>query len=72
MSPIGELSCDVVIVGRGPAEASTGRLLSVGGHSVIILTKGNDPRPSLAESLPPSCRGVFETVVPELFRRSAC
>ncbi len=53
---------DVAIIGGGPAGSSAARLLSAWGHSVLLLTKPDAATPSLAESLPPSCRKVFEAV----------
>ena len=53
---------DVAIVGGGPAGAAAGRLLAAWGHSVLLLTKSDAVAQSLAESLPPSCRKVFEAV----------
>ena len=53
---------DVLIIGGGPAGASAARLLAAWGHSVLVLTKSDAGAPSLAESLPPSCRKVFEAV----------
>ena len=59
--PDSDGSVDVAIIGGGPAGASTARLLAAWGHSVLLLTK-SDAAPSLAESLPPSCRKVFDAV----------
>lgn len=53
---------DVAVIGGGPAGASAARLLAAWGHSVLVLTKSDTGTPSLAESLPPSCRKVFEAV----------
>jgi flavin-dependent dehydrogenase len=53
---------DVLVVGGGPAGASAARLLAAWGHAVLLLTKPDAGMPSLAESLPPSCRKVFEAV----------
>ena len=60
--PEPETAVDVAIVGGGPAGASAGRLLAAWGHSVLVLTKPETGPPPLAESLPPSCRKVFEAV----------
>ena len=51
---------DVVIVGGGPAGAAAARLLATWGHSVQLLTKTVDRSRSLGESLPPSCRKLFD------------
>lgn len=53
---------DVLVVGGGPAGASAGRLLAAWGHTVHVVTKSEAGTPGLAESLPPSCRKVFEAV----------
>ena len=53
---------DVAVIGGGPAGASAARLLAAWGHSVLLLTKSDTGHPSLAESLPPSCRKVFDAV----------
>ena len=53
---------DVAVIGGGPAGASAARLLAAWGHSVLLLTKPDAGAASLAESLPPSCRKVFEAV----------
>ncbi len=53
---------DVAVIGGGPAGASAGRLLAAWGHSVLLLTRSDVGAPGLAESLPPSCRKVFEAV----------
>lgn len=61
MEPESEAAVDVAVVGGGPAGASAARLLAAWGHSVLVLTKPGTG-PSLAESLPPSCRKVFDAV----------
>ena len=60
--PDSEPTVDVAIVGGGPAGASAARLLTAWGHSVLLLTRSDGGTPELAESLPPSCRKVFEAV----------
>ena len=53
---------DVVVIGGGPAGAAAARLLAAWGHSVQVLAKrGNDAR-TLGESLPPSCRKLFDLI----------
>src|SRR6058998_2509428 len=56
---VGLTECDVVIIGGGPAGSTAGRLLAELGYSVLLLTRPENRYPSLAESLPPSCRKVF-------------
>ena len=53
---------DVAVIGGGPAGASAARLLAAWGYSVLLLTRSDSGTPSLAESLPPSCRKIFQTV----------
>lgn len=62
MAEAAQSAPDVLVVGGGPAGASAARLLAAWGHSVLLLTKSDAGMPSLAESLPPSCRKVFEAV----------
>lgn len=50
---------DAVVIGGGPAGATAARLLASWGHRVALLTRPA-PRPALAESLPPSCRKLFD------------
>lgn len=57
-----DTSVDVVVIGGGPAGASAARLLAAWGHAVLLLTKSAAEMPTLAESLPPSCRKVFDAV----------
>ncbi len=60
--PDSEPAVDVAVIGGGPAGASAARLLAAWGHSVVLLTRSDVGTPGLAESLPPSCRKVFEAV----------
>src|SRR5436305_10624603 len=51
---------DALIIGGGPAGATTARLLAEWGHSVALLAAPADPRRALAECLPPSNRKLFQ------------
>jgi flavin-dependent dehydrogenase len=55
VNAITEHSYDVVVVGGGPAGASTGALLAEKGHRVAILEKEHFPRYHVGESLMPFC-----------------
>jgi flavin-dependent dehydrogenase len=51
---------DVLVVGGGPAGAAAARLLALWGHDIRLITRPPAARaPTLAESLPPSCRKLF-------------
>ena len=51
---------EVLIVGGGPAGSALARQLALWGHSVTVLTRPPPKHPALAESLPPSCRKLFD------------
>ncbi len=51
---------DAIVVGGGPAGATAARLLALWGHSVTLLTKPEPLQHTLAVSLPPSCRKLFD------------
>jgi flavin-dependent dehydrogenase len=51
---------DVVIIGGGPAGASSGALLAEHGHRVLILEKETFPRYKVGESLIPFCYPTLE------------
>ena len=53
---------DALVIGGGPAGAVAGRLLALWGHTVRIVTRREPPGPCLAESLPPSCRKLFDEI----------
>jgi flavin-dependent dehydrogenase len=55
-------TCEVLIVGGGPAGACIARLLAQRGHSVIVASRAVDDRRGIAESLPPSVRKVLAAV----------
>ena len=53
---------DIVVIGGGPAGAAAARLLAAWGHSVQVLAKPADDARTLGESLPPSCRKLFDLI----------
>ena len=53
---------DVVVIGGGPAGAAAARLLAAWGRSVRVLAKRADDARTLGESLPPSCRKLFDLI----------
>jgi flavin-dependent dehydrogenase len=50
---------DVAVIGGGPAGSTAARLLAAWGHSVALIAKA-PRRITLGESLPPSCRKLFD------------
>ena len=52
---------EVAVLGGGPAGSSAARLLASWGHRVLLVDRGSS-RPALAESLPPSCDRLMETI----------
>lgn len=52
---------DVAVLGGGPAGSAAARLLALWGHSALLIDRGSS-RPSLAESLPPSCDPLLDVV----------
>ena len=53
---------DVAVIGGGPAGAAAARLLAAWGHSVQVLAKPAAGDRTLGESLPPSCRKLFDLI----------
>lgn len=52
-------SVAVTVIGAGPAGATAARLLAQWGHDVVVITRP-PPRPSLAESIPPSAGRLLD------------
>lgn len=53
--------CDIVVVGGGPAGCAAAMLLARWGRRVVLLHRRSH-RAALAESLPPSCWPLLETL----------
>jgi len=53
-------SCDVAVIGGGPAGSTVGALLARRGHRVILLEKARHPRFHIGESLLPMNLPLFE------------
>lgn len=53
-------TCDVAVIGGGPAGSTTATLLTRAGHKVILLEKAHHPRFHIGESLLPMSLPLFE------------
>jgi flavin-dependent dehydrogenase len=53
---------DVIVVGAGPAGATTSALLAARGHRVLLLEKADTPQPKIGESLLPIALPILERV----------
>jgi flavin-dependent dehydrogenase len=53
-------TCDVVVIGGGPAGSTAAALLSRRGHRVVVLEKARHPRFHIGESLLPMNLPLFE------------
>jgi flavin-dependent dehydrogenase len=53
-------SCDVAIIGAGPAGAVAASLLAAKGYDTVILERQEFPRFSIGESLLPQCMEVLD------------
>jgi 2-polyprenyl-6-methoxyphenol hydroxylase-like FAD-dependent oxidoreductase len=53
-------SCDVLVIGGGPAGSTTAALLAERGHMVTLLEKDRHPRFHIGESLLPANLRLFE------------
>jgi flavin-dependent dehydrogenase len=65
-----ELSCDVLVIGGGPAGSTIATLLSRRGWNVVLLEKDRHPRFHIGESLLPRNMPLLEQlgVMPEIER----
>ena len=54
-------SPSILVLGGGPAGSSAALLLAAWGHTVRLITRAAG-EPRLAESLPPSCRKLFDAI----------
>lgn len=53
-------TCDVLVIGGGPAGATVASLLAGKGHQVVLLEKSRHPRFHIGESLLPANLPLFE------------
>lgn len=53
-------SCDVLVIGGGPAGSTVSSLLAEKGHHVVVLEKAHHPRFHIGESLLPANLPLFE------------
>jgi flavin-dependent dehydrogenase len=55
-------TCDVLVIGGGPAGSTAASLLAGKGHRVVLLEKAHHPRFHIGESLLPANLPLFETM----------
>jgi len=58
--PVTPSTCEVLVVGGGPAAATAARLLALWGRDVLVVARPSGGEPELPESLTPSCRKFFD------------
>jgi flavin-dependent dehydrogenase len=54
-------TCDVLVIGAGPAGAAAARLLAAWGHRVVVADRPGDVG-RLAESIPPSAQKILAAI----------
>jgi len=59
-APDARFSCDVVVIGGGPAGSTAASLLAEQGHRVVLLEKARHPRFHIGESLLPANLPILE------------
>ncbi|HEY7930215.1 MAG TPA: NAD(P)/FAD-dependent oxidoreductase [Steroidobacteraceae bacterium] len=59
-APVSTESCDIAVIGGGPAGSTAATLLVRQGHRVVLLEKAHHPRFHIGESLLPMNLPVFE------------
>lgn len=59
-SPSASRTCDVLVIGGGPAGSTVAALLAQKGHRVTLLEKAHHPRFHIGESLLPANLPLFE------------
>ncbi|NNM29768.1 MAG: FAD-dependent oxidoreductase [Akkermansiaceae bacterium] len=66
------LTCDVIVIGAGPAGSAAAALLAEKGRKVVVLEKEKFPRYHVGESLMPFCYFTLERLglVEEMNRRA--
>ncbi|MGZ5174415.1 MAG: NAD(P)/FAD-dependent oxidoreductase, partial [Burkholderiales bacterium] len=59
-SPASRASCDVLVIGGGPAGSTMAALLAERGRDVVLVEKAKHPRFHIGESLLPLNLPLFE------------
>lgn len=60
VNPEASTSCDVAVIGGGPAGAALATLLSRAGHRCMVFERSRFPRYHIGESLIPNTYGIFD------------